>query len=85
MPQAIQTLERGPIDIIGDIHGELDALNELLAHLGYDQFGRHPEQRTLVFLGDLIDRGPDSPGVIEKVSGLYFARRAQCIFGNHEF
>ena len=84
MPQAIQALESGPIDVIGDIHGELDALNELLARLGYDQFGRHPEQRRLVFLGDLIDRGPDSPGVIEKVSGLYFARRAQCILGNHE-
>jgi hypothetical protein len=84
MPQAIQALQSGPIDIIGDVHGELDALNDLLAHLGYDQFGRHPQGRTLVFLGDLIDRGPNSPGVIEKVSGLYFARRAQCILGNHE-
>ena len=37
-----------------------------------------------MFLGDLIDRGPDSPGVIKKVSGLYFAQRAQCILGNHE-
>lgn len=37
-----------------------------------------------MFLGDLIDRGPDSPGAIKKVSGLYFAQRAQCILGNHE-
>ena len=84
MPQAIQELSRGPVDIIGDVHGELEALNKLLAHLGYDRFGRHPENRTLVFMGDLVDRGPDSPGVIEKVSSLYFSKRAQCIIGNHE-
>lgn len=84
MPQAIQELSRGPIDIIGDVHGELDALNALLTHLGYDRFGIHPQQRTLVFMGDLIDRGPNSPGVVEKVSSLYFAKRAQCILGNHE-
>lgn len=84
MPIAVQELTSGPVDVIGDVHGELDALNELLMRLGYDQFGRHPEGRTLAFLGDLIDRGPDSPGVVEKVSGLYFAQRAQCILGNHE-
>ena len=71
MPQAIQELSSGPVDIIGDVHGELEALNQLLAHLGYDRFGRHPQNRTLVFMGDLIDRGPDSPGVVEKVSSLY--------------
>ena len=84
MPKAIQALSSGPVDVIGDVHGELEALNELLAHLGYDRFGRHPENRTLAFIGDLVDRGPDSPGVVEKVSSLYFARRAQCILGNHE-
>jgi hypothetical protein len=84
MPKAVQTLSSGPIDVIGDIHGELDALNMLLDRLGYDQFGRHPQNRTLVFLGDLVDRGPNSPGVVEKISGLYFAKRAQCILGNHE-
>lgn len=84
MPLAIQQLSDGPVDVIGDVHGELEALNELLTRLGYDRFGRHPEGRTLAFLGDLIDRGPDSPGVVEKVSGLYFAQRAQCILGNHE-
>ena len=84
MPQAIQELSSGPVDVIGDVHGELEALNQLLAHLGYDRFGRHPQNRTLVFVGDLIDRGPDSPGVVEKVSSLYFSKRAQCIIGNHE-
>ena len=84
MPAPIQRLHPGPIDIIGDVHGELNALLKLLAHLGYNQFGVHPEGRKLVFIGDLVDRGPDSPGVVEKVSGLYFAKQAQCILGNHE-
>lgn len=84
MPQPVQRLSPGPLDIVGDVHGELGALRALLSHLGYDAFGQHPEGRTLVFLGDLVDRGPDSPGVVEKVSGLYFAKRAQCLLGNHE-
>ena len=84
MPQPIQRLSSAPIDVIGDVHGELDALLRLLGHLGYNRFGVHPEGRKLVFVGDLVDRGPDSPGVVEKVSGLYFAKQAQCILGNHE-
>ncbi|MDH3441675.1 MAG: metallophosphoesterase, partial [Gammaproteobacteria bacterium] len=55
------TLEDGPLDIIGDIHGEFDALMNLLDVLGYDEEGQSPEGRKIVFLGDLIDRGPDSP------------------------
>ena len=84
MPQAIERLPSGPIDVIGDIHGELDALLALLDHLGYNRFGQHPEGRKLIFLGDLVDRGPDSPGVVEKVSALVFAKRAMCLLGNHE-
>ena len=55
------------LDIVGDIHGELDALTSLLKRLGYDDLGRHPENRKLVFVGDLIDRGPDSPGVLRGI------------------
>lgn len=72
------------LDIVGDIHGELDALTALLAAAGYDAAGRHPEGRTLVFVGDLVDRGPDSPGVVALVRELVFARRAVAILGNHE-
>ena len=43
MPQVIQSLTSGPIDIIGDIHGEFEALLSLLTHLGYDQNGYHAE------------------------------------------
>jgi len=76
-------LPSGPIDIIGDIHGELDALNSLLGHLGYTQQG-HPQGRSLAFVGDLVDRGPDSPGVVRRVKQLVEAGVAQCILGNHE-
>lgn len=74
----------GPLDLVGDVHGEIDALHALLARLGYDGAGRHPDGRRLVFLGDLIDRGPDSPAVLELVRGFVAAGRAQCVLGNHE-
>jgi len=77
-------LQSGPLDIVGDVHGELDALHDLLARLGYDNDGSHPDQRHLVFVGDLGDRGPDSPGVIRQVAGMVRAGRAQCVLGNHE-
>ncbi len=80
----IQPLFEGPIDIVGDVHGEIEALDCLLARLGYDIEGRHPEGRRLVFVGDLTDRGPDSPTVLQRVAAMVQAGRAQCIVGNHE-
>jgi hypothetical protein len=80
----IRELPEHPLDIVGDIHGELTALTSLLTKLGYDDLGRHPEQRKLVFLGDLVDRGPDSPGVLRAVMRIVQAGNAQCIAGNHE-
>jgi hypothetical protein len=80
----IQPLPAGPLDIIGDIHGEYDALCNLLGHLGYDLHGQHPEGRTLVFVGDFCDRGPDSPAVLDLVEQLVNAGRAVAILGNHE-
>jgi hypothetical protein len=56
----------------------------LLKKLGYDHDGRHAQQRKLVFVGDLIDRGPDSPGVLRAVKRLVDTGNAQCITGNHE-
>ena len=79
----IQPCFAGPIDIVGDVHGEIEALKQLLAQLGYDSRGRHPKRR-LIFIGDLIDRGPDSPAVIEFVRELVQAELAQCLLGNHE-
>ncbi len=72
------------IDIIGDVHGEIDALNSLIEKLGYNLRGEHPDGRRLVFLGDLTDRGPDSPAVVERVRELVEAGKAQCVLGNHD-
>lgn len=80
----IAPLVPGPLDIIGDIHGEIDALDDLLGALGYNARGGHVQGRHLVFVGDLVDRGPDSPAVIERVAALVEQGVAQCILGNHE-
>jgi len=83
--------ERGPFDLVGDIHGCREEFDLLLAELGYDLKsvdGRwqaiHPEGRRLVFLGDLVDRGPDSPGVLARVMDLVEHGRHLCVPGNHE-
>lgn len=74
----------GPIDVIGDVHGEIDAFEDLLRALGYRGRGEHRTGRRLVFIGDLCDRGPDSPGVIRRVREMVEAGTAQCLLGNHE-
>ncbi|AXG80902.1 polynucleotide kinase-phosphatase [Streptomyces paludis] len=73
----------GPFDIIGDIHGCRSELDTLLSTLGYRD-GRHPEGRTAVFVGDLVDRGPDSPGVLRRVMDMVASGDALCVPGNHE-
>jgi hypothetical protein len=80
----VQSLLPGPIDIVGDVHGEIDALRALLSQLGYKQHGEHSGGRRLVFVGDLCDRGPDSPAVIRLVKRLVDDGLAQCVLGNHE-
>ncbi len=85
MSPTIQPLFDGPLDLVGDVHGEIDALRALLGHLGYRHDGReHPHGRRLVFLGDLCDRGPDSPAVVARVADLVARGVAQCVLGNHE-
>lgn len=73
----------GPFDIIGDIHGCAAELESLLGKLGYSD-GVHPEGRTAVFVGDLVDRGPDSPGVLRRVMSMVKSGNALCVPGNHE-
>jgi hypothetical protein len=79
-----QPLFDGPLDIVGDVHGELGALRDLLGHLGYDHHGEHPLGRRLAFIGDLCDRGPGSPAVIAFVRRLVERGLGQCLLGNHE-
>jgi hypothetical protein len=80
----IDKLFTGALDIVGDVHGEIDALNNLLMRLGYAADGSHRDGRRLVFLGDLVDRGPNSPAVLKKVMALVEAGNAQLVLGNHE-
>jgi protein phosphatase len=75
--------ERGPFDIIGDIHGCSDELQELLGRLGYGS-DRHPLGRKAVFLGDLVDRGPGVVEVLRRVMSMVSSGQALCVIGNHE-
>jgi protein phosphatase len=85
--------EHGPFDVIGDVHGCRSELETLLGALGYllirDDRGRpvdatHPDGRRPVFVGDLVDRGPDTPGVLHLVMGMVKSGHALCVPGNHE-
>ncbi|MDQ3699937.1 MAG: polynucleotide kinase-phosphatase, partial [Chloroflexota bacterium] len=108
-----RSAERGPFDIIGDVHGCFDELVALLGCLGYavtrspfgavdaagdagasDRMGtaatlpgwgaRHPDGRRAVFLGDLVDRGPNTPDVLRLVMGMVAAGTGLCVAGNHD-
>ncbi|MEZ5441515.1 MAG: polynucleotide kinase-phosphatase [Lysobacterales bacterium] len=83
--------EHGPFDIIGDIHGCLEETLTLLRELGYTVTGSRehpqvtpPEGRRAIFLGDLVDRGPDSPGVLRLVMHMVESGSALCVPGNHD-
>ena len=85
--------ETGPFDIIGDVHGCLAELEALLTELGYaivrDEQGRpvgahHPQGRRVAFVGDLVDRGPDTPGVLRLAMGMVADKDALAVAGNHE-
>ena len=74
-------------DVIGDIHGHADKLTGLLREMGYEQRSgvwRHSE-RTVVFVGDLIDRGPQQRESIEVPRAMVEAGSAHMVLGNHEF
>ncbi len=84
--------EAGPFDVIGDVHGCLAELEQLLTTLGYElesdaegrPAGARHASRRAVFVGDLVDRGPDTPGVLRLVMGMVAAGAAFCVSGNHE-
>ena len=82
--KALRPLPDGPLDIIGDVHGELVALDSLLADLGYGKHGGHDQGRRLIFVGDLTDRGPESPRVVRRIAELVNRGRAMMVIGNHD-
>ncbi|HEX5445047.1 MAG TPA: polynucleotide kinase-phosphatase, partial [Pirellulales bacterium] len=89
--------DRGPFDVIGDVHGCTDELVELLEQLGYkrlpcespsDHWGEtvygHPQGRRAVFVGDLVDRGPRILDAVRIVRNMVQAGAALCVPGNHD-
>jgi len=80
--------EHGPFDIIGDVHGCYDELRTLLGTLGYQVADDYsviaPQGRRAIFLGDLVDRGPNVPGVLRLVMSMAAAGSALCVPGNHD-
>jgi protein phosphatase len=92
-----RTGEHGPFDVIGDVHGCCDELEELLAQLGYQRVSsaeldplwgdvvyQHPEGRRAVFVGDLVDRGPRILDTVRIVRNMMVAGSALCVPGNHD-
>lgn len=86
--------EIGPFDIIGDVHGCAEELEELLIKLGYkietgknSHFGYKitpPKGRKAIFVGDLTDRGPNSPKVLRMVMSMAQEKKAFGVRGNHD-
>jgi len=83
--------EHGPFDIIGDVHGCFDELCALLGKLGYSVGNQdegyplsHPDGRKVVFVGDLVDRGPATPQVLRLAMRGVADQMALCVPGNHD-
>ena len=93
-----RTGEHGPFDIIGDVHGCCDELEELLGRLGYEVVAyapggsslvsgplyAHPEGRKAIFVGDLVDRGPRILDTVRLVATMVANGSALCVPGNHD-
>jgi protein phosphatase len=81
--------EHGPFDVIGDVHGCHAELISLLGRLSYEigddgLTASPPPGRRAVFVGDYVDRGPDTPSVLRLVMNMTAAGHAICVPGNHD-
>lgn len=87
--------DHGPFDIIGDVHGCADELQEMLTKLGYEIIWSnadgtrnvavsHPQGRKAVFVGDLVDRGPNSPDVLRIAMSMQADGTGHVVQGNHD-
>jgi serine/threonine protein phosphatase 1 len=69
---------------VGDIHGRLDLFEPLIAAIEADDVASGPAETTVILLGDLVDRGPDSAGVIARAREWQRQRKVRVLAGNHE-
>jgi serine/threonine protein phosphatase 1 len=84
-PKTQPTVPEGQrVYAIGDVHGRLDLFEQLIAMIEADDAGRGAAETTIILLGDLIDRGPDSAGVVDAARAWGERRRVRAIAGNHE-
>jgi protein phosphatase len=89
--------EKGPFDIVGDLHGCAEELRALFGQAGWERFAlpgqdspwgdecwRHPEGRRAIFVGDLVDRGPAVLDTLRIVRNMMATGTAFCVAGNHD-
>ncbi len=81
-----QRQRTGPFDLVGDVHGCARELRRLLGGLGYveEEGWAHPDGRTAIYLGDIVDRGPDVPGTVTLVADSVRSGHALFVPGNHD-
>jgi len=79
-----RTPDGGRIYVVGDIHGRLDLFEELVHAIERDDLEAKAAHTTVILLGDLVDRGPDSAGVIARARRWQAHRRVRILAGNHE-
>ena len=70
--------------VVGDVHGRLDLFDALIAAVEHDDREAASAETTIVLLGDLVDRGPDSAGVVARARELQARRKVRILAGNHE-
>lgn len=84
-PEVVPSLPDGQrVYAIGDIHGRYDLLCRMIARIEADEVGRPAAETTVILLGDLVDRGPDSAGVIATAREWAKRRNVRILAGNHE-
>ena len=83
-PQAYALPDGQRVYAIGDIHGRRDCLDTLIGMIDADNLARGRADTTLVFLGDLVDRGADSRGVVARVMHIAKSPKTILLMGNHE-
>lgn len=83
-PRSFMLHEAKRIYAVGDIHGRLDLFEQLLARIDADDAARGATETHLILLGDLVDRGADSAGVVERAMQLCVTGKCRVLMGNHE-